>query len=254
MTTKHTRGRTIGPGTQAISAAEGALKTVSVRLADIVLDPTIQVRQALSQPTIRRYADAMRAGQVFPPIKAANVEGACFLVGGWHRVEAARLVGIVSLEAELIDAPRQHLAWLAAEDNLRHGLPLNRGREARTIFRAYVGARRHRTADGGYKSSRQIAQDLHGMKTHQTIINWMRSDFPSVYRAMTGAGEEVETSPGTGPDTDPLAPAREHLQQVIALARGITNPDRRGELIALLEDVRRGVERAGKWNPYDPPF
>lgn len=99
MTTKHTRGRTIGPGTRAVSAAEGAPKTVTVRLEDIVLDPDLQVRHAMDEPTVRQYADAMRAGEVFPPIKVARPNGACLLVGGWHRVAAAKSLGRDAIDA-----------------------------------------------------------------------------------------------------------------------------------------------------------
>lgn len=255
MTTKHTRGRTIDPGTQAMSAAEVAPQTIDVALKDLAMDPAIQVRQRLSQPTISRYADAMRAGQVFPPIKVARADGACYLIGGWHRVEAAKLVGLTSLTAELIDAPKNQLAWLAADDNLRHGLPLNRGREAKAAFKAYITARQHRTADGGYRSYRQIAQDLHGLRTHETIRNWMRAQFPSIYRAMAGEGEEeISTAPLNAAEPDPLGAARDHLQQVAALARGITDPDRRGELIAMIDDARKAVDRAGPWTPYDLGF
>ena len=249
MTTKHTRGRTIDPGTQAMSAAEGAPQTITVDLKDVVMDPNIQVRTSLDAGTISRYADAMRAGQPFPAIKVAFHGGACYLVGGWHRVEAAKRLGIKALAAIIIDEPRERLAWLAAEDNLRHGLPLGRGKEVRATFRAYMRARQHRTADGGYKSYRQIAHDLHGLKTHETIRNWMRSEYPSVYRAMAGEGEDEAVAGPLAPvEQDPLAPARDHLQQVVALARGITDPDHRGELIAMLEDARRGVESAGPWN------
>jgi ParB-like chromosome segregation protein Spo0J len=238
-----------------MSAAQGAPQTIDVALKDLAMDPAIQVRQRLSQPTISRYADAMRAGQAFPPIKVAYVDGACYLIGGWHRVEAAKVVGLTSLTAELIDAPKSHLAWLAADDNLRHGLPLNRGREAKAAFKAYVTARRHRTADVGYKSYRQIAQDLHGLRSHETIRNWMRAEYPAVYRAMAGEREEeTNTAPLNSPQPDPLAAARDYLQQVAAMARGITDPDRRGELIAMMDDARRTIDAAGPWTPYDLGF
>jgi uncharacterized ParB-like nuclease family protein len=229
-------------------------KTVTVRLDDLVMDPALQVRRATDPGTVRQYADAMRAGKVFPPIKVADVGGACYLVGGWHRVEAAKAVGLREIEAAVLDAPKEALRWLAAEDNMTHGLPLKRS-EARSVFKAYVKAGQHRTPNGGFKSSREIAADLHGMRSHATILEWMRQDFPSIHRAMAGGCEtedRCETAPALEPD--PLAPARDLIQQIVARARGVRDPEARGELVAMLERACADVKRAGPWTPYETDF
>jgi hypothetical protein len=235
-----------------MSAAEGALKTVSVRLADIVLEPALQVRHAMDEPTVRQYADAMRAGAVFPPIKVARPNGACLLVGGWHRVAAAKAVGRDTIEAIVLDAPMEALRWIAAQDNMTHGLRL-KPREARAAFKAYVHAGMHRLPGGRFKSSREIANDLHGMRSYRTILTWMEQDFPATYRAMQGR-EDIEGGPGLSPlpPPDPLAPAREHVQQIIALARGVPDPTHRGELIGLLKAAQKAVEEVGEWVPPEP--
>lgn len=245
------RGGAIGTGHDTPTVP---MKTVTVRLDDLVMDPTLQVRRATDRGTVKQYADAMRAGRVFPPIKVANVGGACHLVGGWHRVEAARTAGLKELEAVVIDAPKEALRWLAAEDNMTHGLPLKRS-EARAVFRAYVKAKQHRTAKGGFKSSREIASDLHGMRSHATILAWMRKDFPSTYRAMAG-GEDLDdrSESDAVPELDPLAPARDLIQQIVARARGVQDPETRGELVSLLEGACEDVKRAGKWTPHETDF
>lgn len=134
---------------------------------------------------------------------------------------------------------------------MNHGLRLKRS-EARAAFRAYVHAGMHRLPRGRFKSSREIANDLHGMRSYRTILTWMEQDFPATYRAMQG-GEDVEGGPGLSPlpPPDPLAPAREHVQQIIALARGVAEPMHRGELIALLQAAQKAVEEVGEWVPQE---
>lgn len=138
---------------------------VRVALDDLILDREYQTRLALDHGAIRRYADAMRTGHKLPPITIARVDGAPVVIDGWHRVHAAKLAGIAALPALLIDPPEAELPWLAAEANLRHGVPLKRS-ERRNVFRAYVRAGQHLKGRRRIKSSREISSDLHGLISH----------------------------------------------------------------------------------------
>jgi len=63
----------------------------SVALHEIVFDHDIYPRATWSQTTVDRYADAMLAGEMFPPIILES--GTNRLLDGMHRTEAFRAVG-----------------------------------------------------------------------------------------------------------------------------------------------------------------
>lgn len=225
--------------------------TVRVRLDDLVQDDEFQIRPELDEPTVRRYADAMRAGKRFPPVTVATINGAPVLVDGWHRVRAACSVGLTEIEAVLVDAQPNEMRWLAAKANMAHGLPLGRN-AMREVFRAYVNAGQHLASRGRVKSSREIAADLHGQRSHPTILRWMRQDFPDVAQQMLGEDASGDRSHSH----DPLCPEQvmmqntiEHLTAARKAMRGVTDPHRRGELIAEAERIVAEMKVIGPWTP-----
>jgi len=226
-------------------------KSVMVQVADLVLNDAYQVRNEVDQGAVRRYADAMRTGHEFPPITVAMVNGAPVVVDGWHRTNAARLIGRPTLLANLIEADERELAWIGAEANSSHGVPLKRS-EARNVFRAYVRAGRHRNSKGRIKSSREMAQDLRGMKSHATILEWMRQDFPSVYREMRRSEEEPRFEGGlhaVDPEEHFYGATLGALESLAANARGIKDPTRRGQIIATLEATLEAIKQDKPWEP-----
>ena len=77
---------------------------------------------------------------------------------------------------------------MAAEANLTHGLPLKSAAK-KEVFRAFVRAGKHRKGRAGVKSSRDIAAALQGIITHQTVLEYMRRDFPAIHAKMRGSEE-----------------------------------------------------------------
>ena len=88
--------------------------------------------------------------------------------------------------------------WLAANGNTEHPSPL-KAKEYRRIFQAFVGARKHHRADGSLKSYREIAAEIAGARGYTTIRNWMRQDFPSVFRATGGHYEPFDPTQSDKP-------------------------------------------------------
>lgn len=83
----------------------------------------LQTRVALDERTVSEYADAMREGQVFPPVKVFDEPGtgAYWLADGFHRVEAAMRAGVQVVDADVskgyfVDALRYALGC-----NAKHG-------------------------------------------------------------------------------------------------------------------------------------
>jgi len=157
----------------------------AVDLSRIVSDFGLQVRKKeTDRGVVKQYAAALEQGKEFPPVTLAAIGGVLYCLDGFHRIEANKLAGRRQVDALILEGlTMSEAAWKAAEANLTHGLRL-KGAEVREAFRRYVKAGQHRRANGRYKSYRDIAGDLGGVKRHQTINNWMKKDFKKIAAAM----------------------------------------------------------------------
>ena len=132
-------------------------KEKAVAHDDIELDDRCQARVALDDATIQAYADLYRDDVKLPALDVFEVDGALYLVDGWHRLAACRQIGkdfvrvrIVGSSNEIEDATR---AALAA--NHQHGLRRSRADKRRAVRLALEA--------GLYEdlgSNRSMAKDL----------------------------------------------------------------------------------------------
>lgn len=202
-----------------------------VRRGSITRLTELQVRRKLDGATVKRYREAMGAGAKFPPVRLARVGHALYLVDGWHRIEAAGWRADELVDALVADLPTIAAAcWEAAAANLRHGMPLKQS-ERRAVFKAYVGARRHRTENGGYKGYRDMAPELG--TPHTTLRTWMEKDFPAVFRAI---GERRIG----GTNASPALPEVEKLEKVNSKAAADALVDALAHFEALQDPLSRG--------------
>lgn len=101
-----------------------------IKLTDIARDHSTQARVNGTQDHIvAEYAAAMRDGATFPAVllyrdsasTSASTE-AFYIADGFHRVEAARIAGLETINAEVKEGTQRD-AWLAAlAANENHGL------------------------------------------------------------------------------------------------------------------------------------
>jgi len=101
-----------------------------VRIADIHVDEELYPRHKMNWMTVYRYAEAMKAGAVFPPIVVGTVEedeqGRLWLVDGLHRLEAYKKLGESHVKAIMKRYKRfGELFADAVKLNMVHGLPLS---------------------------------------------------------------------------------------------------------------------------------
>jgi hypothetical protein len=244
----------IMPAKVKADVAKAPLKA-RVLITDIIQDPLFQVREKLDGGTVTRYADAMKVGTELPPIAVMKVKGAPMLTDGWHRLAAARRLGIEELTAIISEGSEDDLRWEAARANLTHGLPLKR-KELRPVFQAYVRSGQHRGRGRRVKSARDISTDLFGAVHHGTILRWMEADFPAVYRAMRGGTLEPEG----GLRGDRLTATERRLRAIskaleviTANSRGISDATQRGEIIADLQAATEALKLAAPWKPIPLP-
>jgi hypothetical protein len=75
-----------------------------VDTSQIVFDPRLQVRvSGLNPDTVDEYCDAMREGDEFPPVEIYRVEETLYVVDGWHRVQAARVLHLGSIKSVIFE-------------------------------------------------------------------------------------------------------------------------------------------------------
>lgn len=134
----------------------------ALALAAVVYDETIYPRSDWSQTTVDRYAEALAAGEQFPPIVLER--GTNRLLDGMHRARAHQQAGLTEIAVEFHDIPTGMPAKLyAASLSVKHG-----DRIARDDLAAI--AREIATANPDYNLS-TIAK-LFGV-TRQTVSRWV---------------------------------------------------------------------------------
>lgn len=111
------------------------MKTQKVKLMDIVIDPNIQVRE-VNPHTASQYAQAMRAGDIFPPLLLEKGSNRC--VCGNNRYSAYKKVFSPDYEVDVFFKTFKNEAEIiktAAKDNVTHGLPLGTWDKKRIALR-----------------------------------------------------------------------------------------------------------------------
>lgn len=97
----------------------------TVAIDGLVLDPEFQVRvYELNQDVVDHYTNLLKLGSEPPPVFVGFIEGKKHLLGGRHRLAAAKAMGHAHLKAIVIDVcNRTEGFYVARRDNESHGLP-----------------------------------------------------------------------------------------------------------------------------------
>jgi hypothetical protein len=174
-------------------------KPTTVALKDITIVESVQPRGRMTFDAVKRYARLYRfSGPAsLPPITLGRLpkRRRLVLLDGFHRVEAARQANLTHLPAYVYETTSAEAMWIAASENLKHGLPLG-GAARRTVFQRFVSAGRNRKADGTLMSSRELSSAL-GLGSHASMLSWMKAYFPKIAAEMTGRDpDDVAAEPG----------------------------------------------------------
>lgn len=74
-----------------------------LKICNLKFDQEIYPRIKTSWLTAYQYAQSMRAGSVFPPINVGKLNEELYVIDGWHRVEAKKILGEEYIEAIIKD-------------------------------------------------------------------------------------------------------------------------------------------------------
>lgn len=104
-----------------------------LKLDDVIVDNDLNPRQgALDQDVVLDYSAHV---DELPAMTAYDVQGFCFLVGGFHRYAAHRLAQRSEGRFVVRVGTREEAKEFADLDNLKHGLRLNRAERRQVIER-----------------------------------------------------------------------------------------------------------------------
>lgn len=221
-----------------------------IPLASIIKHRPFQIRKRLDAVAIRRYAEMTRAGRVAPPIRVALIDGAHYLLDGWHRMEAGALTTTATDEVLVLLAAmsRKEAIWVAAQANDDHGVQLKRA-ERRGLFGAFIKSGRHKKPKGGLMTYREMGIAL--AQPHTTIRNWVQKDFPRLFSSLQAEGIG-NPSPGLPPsalvsfDQERISEAHEAARTLQQIGDVLTTAEARGDLMLILQETLKTLQASGK--------
>lgn len=96
------------------------MKTLNIN--NIVIDKGTQSREKISEDTVSDYAEAMSAGDQFPPITVFHDGVDYYLADGFHRLHAVRRIGKTSIQADVKTGTLRDAILYSLGANRDHGL------------------------------------------------------------------------------------------------------------------------------------
>ena len=119
--------------------------TTTINVAQLQCERDLQTREKLDDATIKEYAEAMDRGDVFPPIvvfekteKGEKTPATFTIADGQHRFEAAKLIGIESMDCDIKEGAADDALLFALKSNCAHGLRRTNRDKRRAAWLAWV--------------------------------------------------------------------------------------------------------------------
>jgi hypothetical protein len=159
---------------------------------EIVLDPSLNLRDRLDDFTVERYADAWTR---LPPVTIYEIDGQWLLADGFHRHAAAVMLGRQSIPAEVRFGTHAEALDFVSSVNLFHGLPLTRAERRRAVE---VKLRLHpEWSDRRLSEELAIGRELIGK------IRKMLEEAGQIPSAVSRVGSDGKTYTSAGLPRDP---------------------------------------------------
>jgi len=93
-----------------------------IEISSLRRDGGCQPRAELNEEVVHDYAEAMKAGVDFPPVKVFHDGTDCWLSDGYHRVKAAELLERGTIDADIILGTQRGAILYSCGANGAHGL------------------------------------------------------------------------------------------------------------------------------------
>ncbi|MGN6538922.1 MAG: ParB/RepB/Spo0J family partition protein [Mesorhizobium sp.] len=122
---------------QVEPAGEGTpqVRDHDLDLSEIKLDQSAQPREALNNDRISEYADAMKAGDQFPPLTVFHDGSTYWLADGFHRHYAAQHAGRKHIRCHVRQGGLRDAILWSVGANAKHGLARSDEDKKRAVMR-----------------------------------------------------------------------------------------------------------------------
>lgn len=94
----------------------------ALEISGMTVDRHIQARETIVSQVVTEYAEAMQGGEKFPPVDVYSDGETYWLADGFHRVEAAKRCGFVTIDAVIHEGNRRDAMLHSVGSNANHGL------------------------------------------------------------------------------------------------------------------------------------
>ena len=154
----------------------------TVALASLRLNGGTQSRAEINEQMVAEYAEAMEAGEQFPPVIAFHDGANYWLADGFHRVHAARKLGLLDIAADVRTGTRRDAVLFSVGVNAAHGMRRTPGDKRKAVMTC-LAVEQEMLADGSLKekwSDRDVARRcaVDG-KTVATVRSSLTAEFRS---------------------------------------------------------------------------
>lgn len=185
-------------------AASPKNRTRLVTLDDIVIDGGTQARAAIDEAVVNEYAERMHAGDCFPPVVLYHDGNRHYAADGFHRILAARQLGLDKILAVLHDGTRQAALWFALGANRLNGTRLNATDKRHAILLALK--------EWPQKSGNQIAEQI---GCNQSTVQRVRDEVMQTHNLPDRVtGKDGKSYPATHHTTPRTVSPRESVHEV----------------------------------------
>jgi hypothetical protein len=221
-----------------------------IPLESIIKHKPFQMRKALDAAAVRRCVEMTAAGRVAPLIEVARIGSAHYLLSGWHRMEAGALTMTADdrVLVRIAAMTSNQALWIAAKANEDHGVQL-KASDRRRFFSAFIKSGQHKLPKGGLMTYREMGIAV--AKPHTTIRNWVKQDFPRLFRTLQAEGTG-NLSPGMPPsgrvslDEERISQAHEAARTLQQIGDVLTTAEARGDLMRILQETLASLQGSGK--------
>lgn len=94
----------------------------SIKLDEIVVDSSFQMRESINEETVKEYHDKMTLNEKFPPLSVFKIDGKFYLADGFHRYRAFKQIGEDDVVCDVWEGTRQEAIVFGIEANQKNGL------------------------------------------------------------------------------------------------------------------------------------
>lgn len=131
---------------------------MQLELSKIRIDGGTQPRAQLDFFIVDDYADAMATGAQFPPVEVVYDGSNYWLVDGFHRLNAARQLGLADIAATVTPGTLQDAQWQSYGVNQTHGLRRTNDDKRRAVEAALKHPKAQQLSDNQIASHCGVSQ------------------------------------------------------------------------------------------------